>query len=72
MNDAELLHHVHGSAAALGLSLDHERARRVAGHWAHLAQLAQSLLDAPIEPHDEPAEIYRPAPFPQPGLDEGP
>ncbi len=68
MTDAEILAYVQASAAALGLPLDTARTERVAAHLTRTAQLAQLLLDAPMEPHDELAEIYSPMPF-QPATD---
>ena len=59
----QLLDHVRASAALQGIPMDGERALRVAQHLARTAQLAQSLEEAPLAPHDEPAEIYKPAPF---------
>ena len=65
MSDDGLLAYVQASAALQGLPLDEARARRVAQQLARTAALAQLLEAAPLAPHDEPAEIYCPAPFPQ-------
>lgn len=63
MTDAEMLNYVQASAAALGLPLDEGRTQRVAAHLTRTAALAQLLLEAPMEPHDELAEIYSPLAF---------
>jgi Protein of unknown function (DUF4089) len=64
MTDAEVLAYVKASAAAQKLTLDEGRAARVATHLARTAHLAQLLDETPLLPHDEPAEIYKPKPFP--------
>lgn len=61
----QLLAHVHASAELLGLPLDAARAQRVAEHLGRTAAMAQLLETAALLPHDEPAEIYCPAPFPE-------
>jgi hypothetical protein len=64
MTDDEVLAYVKASAVALALPLDEARAMRVAVNLARTAAMA-ALLDAvPLDPHDELAEIYSPAPFP--------
>jgi hypothetical protein len=64
MDEPEALACVHAAARALKLPLDDAAARRVAQHLARTAQMAQLLEDAQLGPQDEPAEIFRPAPFP--------
>ncbi|MBI2769225.1 MAG: DUF4089 domain-containing protein [Burkholderiales bacterium] len=64
MEEAEVLAYVKAAAAALAVPLDQERAQRVATHLARTAALARQLEAFPLEVHDEPAEIYRPMPFP--------
>ncbi len=59
----QLLDYVRASAALQGIHMDDARAQRVAQHLARTAQLAQLLEEAPLAPHDEPAELYKPAPF---------
>ena len=49
---------------AVGLPLDAARAQAVAQHLGRTVALARLLETAPLAPEDEPAEIYRPAPFP--------
>jgi len=68
MTDTEILTYVQASAAALGLPLDAARTERVVAHFTRTAALAQLLLDAPMAPHDELAEIYKPLAF-QPASD---
>jgi hypothetical protein len=64
MNGDAMLDYVHASAALLALPLDPARARRVADFLARSADMARQLEAAPLNVEDEPAEIYRPAPFP--------
>lgn len=66
MTDAEVLNYVQSSAAALGLPMDAGRTQRVAVHLTRTAALAQLLLDTPMEPHDELAEIYKTLAFQPP------
>lgn len=64
MSEDDILAYVQASAALQGLPIDEPRARRVARQLARTAALAQLLEAAELAPEDEPAEIYRPAPFP--------
>lgn len=64
MDDAEFLAYVQAAALAVNLPLAIDAARRVASQLARTAALARLLDDLPLAPHDEPAEIFRPAPFP--------
>lgn len=68
MNDTQALSYVQASAAALGVPMDAQRARRVAGHLQRTAALAALLEQAPLAPDDEPAEIYKPK---VPGVQDG-
>ncbi|WP_287067697.1 MULTISPECIES: DUF4089 domain-containing protein [Ramlibacter] len=61
---AQVLAHVHASAALLGLPLDEARAQAVAGHLLRSAGLAALLEAVPMPPDLEPAEVWCPAPFP--------
>ena len=63
MESRDVLAYVKASAAVLGLPLDEERALRVAQHLERTAGLAGLLQAAALTVYDEPAEIYRPAPF---------
>lgn len=65
MNDKLGLAYVNTMAEVLGLSLDEPRARRVLAHLQRTAAMARLLEGAALVPHDEPAEIYCPAPFPE-------
>ena len=65
MNEEEVLAYVRATARALDLPLDEARAQAVALHLGRTAALAQLLEAMPLGVEDEPAEIYRPAPFPQ-------
>ena len=64
MPDADMPAYVRAAAMLLRMPLDPERAQRVAGHLARTAALAALLDAAPLAETDEPAEIFRPAPFP--------
>ena len=63
MTEEQTLAYVHAAAVAVDLRLSDAQAQRVATHLQRTAGLA-ALLDAfDLAPHDEPAEIYCPAPF---------
>lgn len=65
MNEAQTLAYVQAAAVAVGLPLDDAQAARVAVHLQRTAGMA-ALLDAfPMASHDEPAELFHPAPFDQ-------
>lgn len=64
MNEEEVLAYVRATARALELPLDDARARAVALHLGRTALLAQALEAYVLSPEVEPAEVYRPAPFP--------
>lgn len=63
MTESEALAYVCAAATALALPLTDERALRVAQHLHRTAALADLLDRVPMQPHDEPAEIYSPAAF---------
>ncbi|HEY0297133.1 MAG TPA: DUF4089 domain-containing protein [Bordetella sp.] len=65
MSADTVLHFVRASATLLGLPLDDAQAGRVAAHMARTAGMARLLEAAPLAEDDEPAEVYRPAPFPE-------
>lgn len=71
MKDPDLLPYVRAVAAVMDLPLDDARTHRVALHLARTAALARQLEACRLQPHDEPAEIYCPAPFPPAALDGG-
>jgi hypothetical protein len=64
MEESEVLAYVKAAAQAVGLPLDEAAAQRVAGHFSRTVALARLLERAGLLPEDEPAELYRPAPFP--------
>jgi 1-carboxybiuret hydrolase subunit AtzG-like protein len=64
MDELRILAYVKASAALLELPLDEARARRVAAHLARTARMARLLESVALAVEDEPAEVYRPAPFP--------
>ena len=64
MEESEVLNYVQAAARAIGLSLDEAAQRRVAAHFSRTVAIARLLEQAELAPEDEPAEIYRPAPFP--------
>jgi hypothetical protein len=65
MEESQVLQYVQAAAAALRLPLTPERAAAVAQHLGRSAAIARTLEAAPLAPHEELAEIYRPAPFPR-------
>lgn len=64
MDEHAVLTYLHAAAQAVGLPLDAARARAVAPHFIRSVAIARLLDAAPLAPETEPAEIYRPAPFP--------
>ena len=65
MDERESLAYVRAAAAALRLPLDDARAEAVSLHLRRTAAMASLLEGAGLAPGDEPAELFRPAPFPQ-------
>ncbi len=59
-----VIDYVRCAAMMLDLPLDAAQVQRVAAHLARTKQLADTLAAVPLAPHDEPAEIFCPAPFP--------
>ena len=57
--------YVRAAAQLLALPLCDAQVERVSAHLARTAALAAALQSAPLEAHDEPAQIYEPAPFPE-------
>ncbi|MGZ5195436.1 MAG: DUF4089 domain-containing protein [Ramlibacter sp.] len=70
MSDEDVLAYVRAAAAALDLPLDEAAAQRVASHLSRTATMARLLDAAGLAPDDEPAEVFRPAPFPDAGAQE--
>lgn len=64
MTEGQVLAYVKAAALGLALPLDEERAGRVAMHLARTAAMASELEKFVLEVHQEPAELYSPAPFP--------
>ena len=64
MNDPDLVPYVRAVAAVMGLPLDDARTHRVALHLARTAAMARQLDACVLQAHDEPAEVFCPAPFP--------
>lgn len=65
MSEEDVLAYVKAAAALAVLPLDAARAQAVALHLGRTAAMARLLEGVPLAPHEEPAEIYRPAPFPE-------
>lgn len=63
MTDEQTLALVRTNAVALNFALDDAQARRVAVHLQRTAAIAAALDNCPLAPHDEPAELFHPAPF---------
>ncbi len=64
MDESEVLAYVKAAAAALRVPMDDAVAQRVAMHLGRTAALARQLEAFDLQVEDEPAEIYRPAPYP--------
>lgn len=63
MNERQTLACVQAAAVAVDLPLSDAQAHRVATHLQRTAAMAASLDGFELAPHDEPAEVYCPAPF---------
>jgi hypothetical protein len=70
LRDGDVLAYVKAAAAMLELPLDAAAAQRVASHLARTAAMARLIDGAKLAPGDEPAEVFRPAPFPDAGARE--
>jgi endonuclease YncB( thermonuclease family) len=70
MRDEDVLAYVKAAAAMLDLPLDAAAAQRVASHLARTAAMARLVDGAELAVEDEPAEVFRPAPFPDTGTQE--
>ena len=66
MTDEQTLAYVRAVAVVVGLPLDDAQIARVAVHLQRTAGLAATLEAIPLAPHDEPAELFCPAPFDPP------
>ncbi len=66
MTDEQTLAYVRAVAVVVGIQLDDAQVARVAMHLQRTAGLAATLEAIPLAPHDEPAELFQPAPFDQP------
>lgn len=66
MTDEQTLAYVKAVAVVVGLPLDEAQIARVAVHLQRTAGLAATLEDIPLTPHDEPPELFCPAPFDSP------
>ena len=64
MTEDQVLAYVKASALAMNLPLDDARAQAVALHLGRTVAIARLVESVPLAPHDELAEMYRPAPFP--------
>lgn len=66
MSSAATLAYVQAAAELLSLPMDGARAHAVAEHFERTAAMARLLEQALVlAPHDEPAGLYCPAPFPE-------
>jgi hypothetical protein len=60
----DLASYVRATAGLLELPLDDAQVTRVAAHLGRTKAMADALCAVPLEPADEPSEIFCPAPFP--------
>ena len=65
MTEDEVLDYVKAAARTLALPLTEARAQAVAQHLGRTVAIARIVEGAPLAPHDELVEIFRPAPFPK-------
>jgi hypothetical protein len=65
---AATLDYVRASARFLNLPLDEDRLARVAVHLERTRHMMAALEALPLDVDVEPAEVFKPAPFP-PGSD---
>ena len=63
-DNPEVTDYVRSAARFLDLPLQEAQLERVATHLARTQAMVALLRDAPLAPEDEPAELFRPAPFP--------
>ena len=64
MQDRDVIDYVRAAARLLDLVLDDAQVERVAVHLARTRAMADTLRTVSLGPHDDPAEIFQPAPFP--------
>ena len=64
MEETQVLAYVKAAAQAVGMPLDDARAQAVALHFARSVPIARVLDAIELHPEHEPAEVFRPAPFP--------
>jgi hypothetical protein len=64
MTEDEVLSYVRATARIMNLPLDEARLQAVALHLGRTIAIARVVEAAPLAPHDELVEIFRPAPFP--------
>jgi len=65
MNESQTRAYVQAAAVAVRLPLDDQQMARVAVHLQRTAGMAALLDDFALAPHDEPAELFKPAPLGQ-------
>lgn len=70
MTDDDVLAYVISSARVQGMPLTEQRAVAVAAHLKVAHGIAQIVQGSALLPHDELAQIYCPAPFPNPEIEE--
>lgn len=66
MNEQDARSYVAAASRLLDLTLTEDHTARVAVHLQRTAGIAAVLDGFPLAPHDEPAELFHPAPFDQP------
>jgi hypothetical protein len=63
----DVVDYVRTTARFLDLPLNEAQVSRVAVHLARTKTMVMALRDLPLQPDDDPPEIYSPAPFPEEG-----
>ncbi|MDO9503563.1 DUF4089 domain-containing protein [Falsiroseomonas sp.] len=66
MNEQDARSYVAAASRLLDLPLTGDHTARVAVHLQRTADIAAALESFSLAPHDEPAELFNPAPFDQP------
>ncbi len=66
MDAADIERHVDATAALIGLPLAPDHRPGVIRYFQLAASMAPRVMDFPLEPHDEPGNVFVPVEAPQP------
>jgi hypothetical protein len=59
MDSAELTAYVDAACKAQGLALTPDQRARVIEHFARIAAMTEAVVDFPLGPEDEQAQVFR-------------